>query len=60
MEFLLVFFVRVLVVRVVCASCVWAVPSHAQVRQDIGKQRHIGDCQKALDEMSQTITFNKG
>ncbi len=58
MEFLLVFFVRVMVVRVVCAGCLWAVRSHAQVHQDIGKQRHIGDRRKALDETSQTITFN--
>jgi hypothetical protein len=32
--------------------------SHAQVRQKIGNQRHIDNCQKALDETSQTITFN--
>ena len=34
--------------------------SHAQVRQKIGNQRHIRDCRKALDETSQTITFNWG
>jgi hypothetical protein len=60
MEFLLVFFVRVLVVRVVSAGCGWAACSHAQVHQDIGKPRHIWDRQKALDETSKTITFNYG
>jgi hypothetical protein len=58
-EFLLVFFVRELVVTVVCgAGCEWATHTHAQAQQDIGKPRHIGDCWKALDKTSQTITFN--
>jgi hypothetical protein len=58
-EFLLVFFVRQLVVTVVCgAGCGWAMHTHAQVQQDIGKPQHIGDRRKALDKTSQTITFN--
>ncbi len=58
-EFLLAFFVRELVVTVVCgAGCGWAVRTRAQVQHDIGKLRHIGDHRKALDETSQTITFN--
>jgi hypothetical protein len=48
-----------LVVMVVCgAGCGWATHTHAQVQQDIGKPRHIGDRQKALDKTSQTIAFN--
>jgi hypothetical protein len=58
-EFLVVSFVRELVVTVVCgAGCWWATHTHAQVQQDIGKPRHIGYRRKALDETSQTITFN--
>ncbi len=30
------------------------------MHQKIGKPRHIGDPQKALDETNQTITFNQG
>ncbi len=57
-EFLLAFFVRELVVMVVCgAGCGWDERTRAQVHQDIGKLRHIGDCRKALDKTSQTITF---
>ncbi len=48
-----------LVVTVVCgAGCGWAEHTHAQVKQDISKPRHIGDCRKALDETSKTITYN--
>jgi hypothetical protein len=61
----------VLVVTVVCgvvhAGCVCAAcpccfvrGSHAKVHQKFGKPRQIGDCQKALDETSQTITLNLG
>jgi hypothetical protein len=58
-EFLVVFFVKELVVTVVCgAGCGWAAHTQAQVQQDIGKPRHIGDRRKALDKTSQTITFN--
>jgi hypothetical protein len=35
-----------------------AVAGDVAVKQDIGKPRHIGDCRKARDETSQTITFN--
>ncbi len=31
---------------------------HAQVHQNIGKLRRIGDRRKGLNETSQTITFN--
>jgi hypothetical protein len=59
----------VLVVMVVCgvvhAGCVCAArpcyfvrDSRAKVHQKFGKPQHIGDRQKARDEMSQTITFN--
>jgi hypothetical protein len=52
---------------VVRAGCVYAARpccfvrgSRAKVHQKFGKPRHIGDRQKALDETSQTITFNEG
>ncbi len=46
---------------VVCgAGCGWAVHTHAQVQQDIGKPQHIGVRRKALDKTSQTITLNIG
>jgi hypothetical protein len=59
----------VLVVTVVCgvvrAGCVFVLyapvvllGSHAKVHQTFGKPRHIGDCQKGLDETNQLITFN--
>ncbi len=40
-----------------CCRC-FVRGSRAKVHQKFGKQRHIGDCWKALDETSQTITFN--
>ncbi len=60
-----------LVVTVVCgtvhAGCVCAAHpccfvrgSCAKVHQKFGKPGHIGDCQKARDETSQTIIFNYG
>ncbi len=52
-EFWLVFFVRAIAG---CDGCVST--THAQVQQDIGKPRHIGDRRKALDKTSQTITSN--
>jgi hypothetical protein len=45
----------------VCAArpCCFVRGSHAKVHQKFGKPWHIGDYWKALDEKSQTITFNQ-
>jgi hypothetical protein len=44
----------------VCAACpcCFVRGSRAKVHQKFGKPWHIGDRRKALDETSQTITFN--
>ncbi len=53
-----------MLVVVVCAGCVCAVCPCCFVRPTCisapknGKQQHIGDCQKAINETNQSITFN--
>jgi hypothetical protein len=45
---------------VVCgAGCGWAAHTHAQVQQDIGKPRHIGDRRKALDKRAKLLHLIK-
>jgi hypothetical protein len=43
----------------VCAArpCCFVRGTRAKVHQKFGKPWHVGDCRKALDETSQTITF---
>jgi hypothetical protein len=59
-EFLLVFFVRELVVTVVCgAGCGWAAHTHAQVQQDIGKPQILGIAGKPLTKQVKLLPLIK-